>query len=76
MQQMRQKGGLDPPRDERNAVGPRSQITREPTFSQPPFSANLLLSLNQETRPFEFPAHVSRRPRRTKIGSEARSKAI
>ena len=25
---------------------------------------------------FEFPTHVRRRPRRTKIGSEARSKAI
>ena len=76
MQQMRQKNGLDPPRDRRNAVGPRSQITQEPTFSQPPFSANLLLSQNRETIHFEFPTHVSRRPRRTKIGSETLSKAI
>ena len=76
MQQMRQKSGPDPHRDQRNAVGPRSQITRDPTFQATPFSANMLLTQNQETRPFEFPVHVSRRPRRTKIGSEARSKAI
>ena len=76
MQRMRPKSGLDP-----LEIG-AMPLVRGPKSHGNPLSANRRFQptcyFPKTRKPdlFEFPVHVRRRPRRTKIGSEARSKAI